>query len=809
VTQSSLATGVKPCVGVLFVHGAGDHGVGATLIEFGEPLVAWLDGWLSKGKQASTSAGDAARAGATQILVREADEHAPAHSMVSLRSKRDDNQHVWLLAEARWDQAFTPPAFRQVLLWAIGVVPWTILTQFIAPVVDESSRVRPEFFSILRFFWSIMVSVVLALVTSVILLAVAVVTVVLSIVPLDPVRDVVSKLQRFASTSVGDLYLVLTSPIQRAALASAVQRDIDWLRDQGCQQVAVVAHSQGGYVAYEALSDPWFRPVDTFITFGSGLVRLTESEQARRKGFLPVALIGVLGALIAVRFGPTGILGTFEIWEKHQANGFAFFVGFLMALGIPVAIQRYQSGREPVPDLPAPVSWTDYVTDEDPVLNGHREGRLPNRVRKIRIRNRASVIGDHGSYWQNADQFVSQVAIRIGSLDRELRILAAGPKADGQTAYRHLKRSWDRRDERVGVLQRARLPIAIATAALLAIRFDQLGPLGQQVAGYFAWVPPGFVSWLPDVLESVLPIANLHLQLVGAAVIVGLSALGYSIGVGRWEAWSRADTVRQWIGLRSNRRSSNAISFFAWNVTHLALIALVAIVGIDAILAGIAFVWEKRDLIVQAWARVYPWSLATGVAILGIDWYRTKKRPARKHLRWVLGGTSLAVVVELAIALGWPGETPPYISIPLGIVLELVGLLLAIRIMPLASRAIRFLVGLSQRKAHRPSRTGPFATRLDRLGVIGVIVMWTAAALVVQPPLISIVTGTLLAFVALVATALLATNDRVRELPKFLKPKQPSPFELRVGGWAAAATSVVLLGIGLVRGVAVVVERLR
>ena len=126
----------------------------------------------------------------------------------------------------------------------------------------------------------------------------------LSIIPLEAVRDLVGKLQRFASSSVGDLYLVLSSPIQRAALAGAVQRDIDWLRAQDCERVVVIAHSQGGFVAHEALTDPWHRKIEGFITFGSGLIRLTESELARRTGMLVPALIGVAGALIAIRFGP-------------------------------------------------------------------------------------------------------------------------------------------------------------------------------------------------------------------------------------------------------------------------------------------------------------------------------------------------------------------------------------------------------------------------------------------------------------------------------------------------------------------------
>jgi len=795
----------KPCVGVLFVHGAGDHGVGATLIEFGEPIVAWLDGWLSQGEQAPTSSGDVARAGATQILVREADKNAPAHSTVSVRSKRDSKQHIWLLAEARWDEAFTPPAFRQVLLWAIGVVPWTILTQFISPVVAESNRLRPDFFLILRFFWNIFLSTVLALVFSVVVVTVALLTVILSIIPLDPVRDVVGALQRFASTGVGDLYLVLTSPIQRAALTSAVQRDIDWLRDQGCKKVAVVAHSQGGYVAYQALADPWFRPVETFITFGSGLIRLTESEQARRQGFLPIALVGVLGAALAVRFGLAGILGTLGIFPKQQAEAFAFLVGIVMAVGIPLAVNRYGRGRAPVPDLPVPISWSDYVTDEDPVLNGTRKGRLPNRVRRIRIRNHASVIGDHSSYWQNADQFVSQVAIRIGSLDEELRLLAAGPIDDGRESYRHLERGWDRRDERVAVLQRVRRPIAILTGALVVIRFGQLESLGQFVADQFSWVPSQLVSWLPDTLQSILPIARLHLALLGGATIVLLSWIGYRIGVTVWDAWSRADTVRQWRGLRQDRESPAAIRFYVWTAIHLLVIVLVTLVGIEAITNGLAFVWERRDPIVQAWARLFLTSLTVAAVVLLVAWMRAGKRPPRPRLVTIAGGTSLAIAVELALGIGWPGPTQPQLAILGGIVLEVVGLGAAVYLMPRVSRLVRSVVLIAQRKTPVPSRTGAFASRIDRLGVLGIVLMWIASGFVVQVAREATVFGIVLAISALLTTGLMATNSQPgRKLPRFLsflRPGQPTPPNLRAVGWAGVVTSLAMLGIGVVRAV--------
>src|SRR5262245_28275588 len=268
---------VTPCLGVLFVHGAGDHRVGATLIEFGEPLIAWLNGWLLKGRTSVQINTDKALTGASQILVREGDPSAPAHSLVKLRPLGQEDHHTWLLAEAHWDDAFTPPNFFEVLQWSLGIVPWTILTQFIGPLARQASFVEANLWSILLFLVRVAIAAAGALIASALVLTLATVILVLSIIPIDAVRGFVGRLQRFASSGVGDLYIVLTSPIQRAALSSAVQRDIDWLREQGCERIAVVAHSQGGYVAYQALTEPWPRNVSLFVTFGSGLIRLTES----------------------------------------------------------------------------------------------------------------------------------------------------------------------------------------------------------------------------------------------------------------------------------------------------------------------------------------------------------------------------------------------------------------------------------------------------------------------------------------------------------------------------------------------------
>ncbi len=814
--SASLA-GAKPCVGVLFVHGAGDHAIGSTLIEFGQPLISWLDGWLSHGVEGPTSATDAARPGATQILVREADSHAPAHAELALRSSRGGTPHVWLLAESRWDEAFKPPGFQQVLLWALGVVPWTVLTQFIGPLIDESRLLRADVVSILRFFWNIAVSAALALVAAVILQLFALAILVLSIIPLDPVRGLVGSVQRFASSSVGDLYMVLTSPVERAALTSAVQRDIDWLRAQGCERIAVVAHSQGGYVAYQALADPWHRDVDKLITFGSGLIRLTESEQARRTGVLRTALVGVLGALVAIRFAPVAVLGTLGIWEKHQASDLAFVVGIALSLALIVTIRRYLKDRIVVPDLPTatPTPWVDYVTNEDPVLNGSRENRLPDRVQKIRIENRASVVADHGAYWQNSDQFVSRVAMELGALDASLELLEAGPIASEHAATAHLERSWERRRERVAALDRARGPLALATAALLAIRFGELDSVGRPIADLTTWVPAQVVAWLPDVVRSILPIALSNLTMLGAATILALSLVGYKIGVGFWNAWGQTETVDQWRGVPPNEQSLSAIMFYAWTILQLVVVALVAIVGPSAIVRGSGDLWTQRDPIVQAWARHYLPSITLGVLVALVVVFGDRARaggrirrivdalavvsdrlwPNGLTLRSIVAATAVTMVFELALAMVTPGETAAAITIPVGVAAEAIAL---VAIDPASKVLLRRFCQLTewvQCRVPTPMKGGAKASRLDRVGVLGLIGTVIGALLVAYNTTMPILVGSLFAFAGLMLTAILAANPTDRELPLLGKPP-PSPTDLRIVGALGAVASVVVLLMG-------------
>ena len=785
-----VATGagkVRPCVGVLFVHGAGDHGIGVTLVEFGEPLIAWLNGWLLRGESSQAISSDPARTGATQIIVREGDEHSPAHSLVGLHLQGDPYEHTWLLAEARWDQAFVPPGFQQVLLWSVGVVPWTVLTQFIGPLARQAKFVERDPLSVGTYLLRVLASAAAALIASAIVLTLALLILLLSLVPLDSVRNIVSRIQRFASAGVGDLYLVLTSPVQRAALSSAVQRDIDWLRDQGCERVAVVAHSQGGYVAYQALTDPWHRPVELFVTFGSGLIRLTESERARRTSDLVMALIGTVGALIAIRFLPVALLGEAGIWVKRQADELAFAVGATVSLLLVLVLWRYFHRKHRIADLPTPIPWFDFLTTDDPVMNRRRKGLLPKRVHERRTQNRGSLIADHSSYWQNSDQFVPQVAEQIGALDPGLNLMTAGPTATADNTRTLLETASQRRRGRVSALRRRTNAVIVTTLLViggLLLRPDhQLEAIGTPLGAWLGTLPPFLTSWAQNAVLTILPIDGIQTIVLGALVIVILSALAAWIGSLLWNRWSQYDTLLEYEGTtpKTSTASMSAagVGFYAWTFLHLLVLVVVLVVGPAAIMDFFGKIIGELNPVVRAWGRQYVWTLLVG--FVAFFWASSPGQgsvggtqvSARSTQVKVIGGVALAMTLELIAAILAPGATPALLAIPAGIVIGIAAVLLVFVIWTGLQNLVNFVATVIEDDREQKAQARPPASIIDYLGFLGLLIALLAAVLVfVVPPELSVEKMHLARSAAAIAALAfffglaLAVNDRGYRVPR-------------------------------------------
>jgi hypothetical protein len=733
-----------PCVGVLFVHGAGDHATGSTLIEFGQALVAWLDGWLRQGAEPGPPDTDGAFIGVTQILVREGDTQAPAHSSVRLRPKArpgapPPDEHTWLLAESHWDDAFSPPSAQQVLVWAITVVPWVLITQLIGPLQRRAKLVRPTPIAVFGYLWRVIVATIVSLIATFFTVALIIVTLVLGLIPVDSVRQIVSRLQRFAETGVGDLYVVLTSPVQRAALVGAVQRDIQWLRDRGAKRVAVVAHSQGGFVSYLALSDPWSKEVEMYLSFASATPRLTEIEHQQRRGDFLLALVGSFGALVALRFLPATLLGFAGLAEPHPADVFACTVGLLLGLCLIAALWDYFHHPTKVEDLPRPIPWIDFLTTEDPVLNRRRAGILPPRVKQVRVQNEGSLVADHGGYWKNTDEFVPQVAIAVGALDPFLHLPIDGHEHTRPAARKLLRAAYRRRHERVSAL-RARgsviVAATIATVGVLLFRPGELDGLGTRIVNAVSALPDFLTSWIPNLAGVLLPIQGIEMIVVGGLAIALLSYLGLSVGSWTWGRWGADATEAEYRG-GAPRTGRTALDwptmFYVAILVQVAALAVIAIVGPIAILDALNSFYGQRDDIVRAWARQFIVTLI--VALVAWAWVWWRQWSPRDAIWRIAGGFGTALFVELAIALAVPGPTDPVAAAALGFGIGFLSVLIVwIAWSPLGSllARIRSRVEVPDRE---PSGVYRYpASVIDYLGSIGLLLALLGATLVLIVP---------------------------------------------------------------------------
>ena len=109
------------------------------------------------------------------------------------------------------------------------------------------------------------------------------IVVVLGAVPIPWVRQVAVAVQRLVSTSVGDSFVLLSSPARGHAIITRVERDLRWLASR-CRRIAVVGHPwQGAAIAHWTLHRVRHdqHKLAKLVTFGSGQTKLADLEALR------------------------------------------------------------------------------------------------------------------------------------------------------------------------------------------------------------------------------------------------------------------------------------------------------------------------------------------------------------------------------------------------------------------------------------------------------------------------------------------------------------------------------------------------
>ncbi len=493
-------------VGVVFVHGIGQQSESYTVREFGGPLLHWLQEWHKRrDRDFCVTSSD--------LTYGELAER-PARFTVELEAVEGHPAQTWIFAEAWWAARLSAPNLDEMTWWGLksAVVRCLHLARVVVASFGNISSPKAiiEIVSAILLFLGYVAAAILSIP---LILALYV----LAQIP-GPVEQAVMGLRNFLLDQIGDFYTFMWDDIQAVHIRGSVAAAIHFLIEKReCERIAVIAHSQGTVVAYDALCSGAVLPEDlaevkTFITFGSALN---------------------------------------DAWDKRL---------------VPARTCRLQ---EP---LPAGIHWINVWSEYDPVSGGQIRVPQPTSdraaIRKpdedLPVTNWLNVILDHGGYFANREEFLSRVAQELespGARDRSRFFPADGEK--GWT---------DRRRDRVLTLVSWRVVAMLAFAVGVVARIraaDRLRADGEAAWAWLMTLPlvggavtfiDQHAAWLAfsERLGARLLGIGLWLAVLGAAYI-GISWLAFvpwhdnagqrSAGTGRPPASQRAIIIASSIAM--------------------------------------------------------------------------------------------------------------------------------------------------------------------------------------------------------------------------------------------------------------------
>jgi hypothetical protein len=323
-------------------------------------------------------------------------------------------------------------------------------------------------------------------------------------IPIKPLQDfaALKTADNFLTRWFGELPDIIDDPIQAANVRSRLVGAIRGLRAEGCGRIVVVAHSGGAIVSFTTLCDPVFTDerVDKLITLGEGLSLAWRIENASK--------------------------------------------------GLPAGSRLLGDLKAARPKL----RWADFWATYDPAPAGPIDPPPGVRLadRSYSTTNRMSILEDHGSYWDNDEEFLIPLLQHIDT-----------PTGDPEESrfFRDaslgtVRLAWRRRRVAVLALWRwvatlgAGIPIALTSVTALLGIAGRPGPerLGADAAGWWGTVPGHEVIAGPlDGLSRMTNWPGLLLPLgewgLGAAIVAVAFLVLARFGVRRWATWDRRERL--------------------------------------------------------------------------------------------------------------------------------------------------------------------------------------------------------------------------------------------------------------------------
>lgn len=499
-------------VGVVFVHGIGEQPESDTIREFGGALLDWLQRWhAARGAELPVS---------ESWLSYGESASRPARFTVHLPQSGEHGAQTWVLAEAWWGARLHAPDFVTMTRWGLQVVG-RVLGRLSGSadrnLYRPSILQRPVLERVIRGVSAQFLLVGYALAQA---LAVPLIVLLFLIAQLPgPFERAVLGARLFVVQQLGDFYTSLHDDIQAVHIRNSVAYAVKYLVAQaGCSRIAVIAHSHGTVVAFDALSSKAIPEVDrvrTLITLGGALN---------------------------------------NAWSLR-----------------PPHATRLAG------DLPEGIQWIDVWADYDPVSGGpvdRRDGKGPEI--SLKVNNGLNVITDHGGYLRNREEFLSRVAQELESpgTPKASRFF---PGAAADEAWRRR-----RGDRIVALVSwRLVAMILFAALMLVRMRpFDRLAADGEAAWLWLARLP--VVGGLVDALDTAaewLGAAPPLTDVLARAFAVGVWAVAFAafyllLTWPLFGIWHEAEGKRS-VGPEAPPRSQRAqiIARSAIAITVLALFA--------------------------------------------------------------------------------------------------------------------------------------------------------------------------------------------------------------------------------------------
>ena len=355
-------------IGVVFVHGIGEQKQSSTIREQGGPLLDWIWGWHNarglpadqylQPQWAKLSYG-AKLDGPARFSF-----HLPAYDEPGPPARRWEPA-TWVLAEGWWAARLEAPSMVTMLVWSIR-----ILGRFWLGLWDEAVRRTRDRVAhhtaggaALGELWERIGNVLLVgaeVPIAILSYPLVVLLLIVAQIPIDQLQKFIllTLIRPLLVDRVGDFWIYLHDHPGAMHIRRGVEEAIDSLvDDERCDEIVVVAHSQGTVVAFDALTSGGIAHVDRihrFITVGAALNKAWTLEEGSK------ALNGAL----------------------------------------PPTLKR----------------WVDLWANYDPVPGGPLKHRFPV-VKSERLTNAINVLTDHDTYWSNPEEFLSRVAQEIDAPD--------------------------------------------------------------------------------------------------------------------------------------------------------------------------------------------------------------------------------------------------------------------------------------------------------------------------------------------------------------------------------------------------------